>query len=136
MRMFTTLTRRPSACLTAVFTIALESESSCTASLQLVGGVGAQFLDRAHHELDGAVHGAAHLVAQPESHLLHQGRLAGDHNHLAWPGAERLHEAKDGLGFHPVRVEHLAVLDAGLDVVLLCLHHVERAGPTSLAATT
>ena len=33
-----------------------------------------------------------------------------------------------------VRVEHLAVLDAGRDVVLVGLHDVERAGLAALAA--
>ena len=77
---------------------------------------------------------ALHLLAQADAHVLDLGRLAGDHDHLARPGAERLHEAQHGLRVHRVRVDHLAVLDPGLDVLLARLHHVERPGLAALPA--
>src|SRR5689334_6746586 len=134
MRICTELTRRPAACFTTVFTIALDSESSCTVSPRGIGGVAAQLFDGLQHELHRALHGAADLVAQPEAHPLAGGGLAGDDHHLAGPRAQRLHEAQHGLRVHAVRVYHLAVLDARLNVFLGRLHHVERAGLAALAA--
>ena len=86
------------------------------------------------HELDGPVDRGADLLGEPQPHLLDLGRLAGDDDDLARPAADRADEAQHGLRVHPVRVEHLAVLDARRDVLLVGLHHVERARLAALAA--
>ena len=44
----------------------------------------------------------------------------------------RLDEAEHRLGIHAVRVDHLAVLDAALDLLLVGLHQIERPGFTPL----
>src|SRR5262245_42250757 len=99
-----------------------------------VGLLALQLGDRAHHEVHRPVDRLAHGRRELEAHLLDLGRLAGDDHHLAGPAADRAHEPEDRLGVHPVGVEHRAVLDAGLHVLLGDLHDVERAGLAALAA--
>jgi len=52
----------------------------------------------------------------------------------ARPGGDLLNDAQHGLRIHPVGVEHLAVLDLALNVLLAGLHHVQRPGRAALAA--
>src|SRR4029077_1594446 len=100
MRRLTSVTRRPEECLTAVFTTALLSDSSCTvlpgllehARLELANGLG----DQVERPLDRGLH----LLAEAESELPDVCRLAGDHHHPARPGADRLDEAQHCLGIH------------------------------------
>ena len=61
-----------------------------------------------HGRLDGGRRGRCR-------HLLDLRRLAGHHDHLARPAAHGLDEPQHGLRIHAVRVDHVAVLDAGLD---------------------
>ena len=134
MRMLTTLTGRPAACFTTVFTIAPESDSSCMAQSTAYAASVRSSSMVSTTSSDRAVDRAPDLVAEAEPHLLDPRGLAGHDDHLAGPRAERLHEAQHRLRVHAVRVDHLAVLDAGLDLLLGRLHHVERAGLAALAA--
>ena len=134
MRMLTRLTGRPAACLTTVFTIAPESESSCMAQSTAYAASVRSSSIVSITTPTAASTALCDLGAEAHPHLLDLGRLAGHDHDLARPRAERLHEAQHGLRVHRVRVDHLPVLDAGLDVVLERLHHVERAGLSALPA--
>ena len=71
---------------------------------------------------------AGDLGREPHPVVLDLDRLAGDDDDAARPARDGAHEAQHGLRIHRVRVDHLAVLDAGGDLGLLGLEHVERAG--------
>ena len=66
---------------------------------------------------------------RPEADVLDGLRLARDHDHPSWPTADVLDEPQHGLRVHAVRVEHLPVLDLAVDIVGVCLHHVQRSRP-------
>ena len=61
-------------------------------------------------------------------------RLAGDHDHLAGPAADRLDEAQHGLRVHAVRVDHARRPRSRPSTDRVGLHHVQRPGLAALPA--
>src|SRR6476469_1855886 len=106
--MLTAVTGRPSACLQAVFRTAVAIDSSCIAL---------QFCDRLEHDIGRARDRTADAVAQPEPDVLDDLRLARNDENTPRPATDVLDEPQDGLRVHPVRIEHLAVLDLAVDIL-------------------